>query len=68
MSKTYKVHNGLKYQPVKQYDADGLYRATEIIVSHTTEPYTAEAKASKWVRFKLLLQELGRGAAYAIRH
>ncbi len=68
MSKTYKVRNGLKYQPVKQYDADGLYRATEIIVSHTTEPDTAEVKASKWVRFKLLLQELGRGAAYAIRH
>ncbi len=68
MSKTYKVRNGLKYQPVKQYDADGLYRATEIIVSHTTEPDTAEARASKWIRFKLLLQELGRGAAYAIRH
>ena len=66
MSKTYKVRNGLKYQPVKQYDTNGVYRATEIIVSHTNEPDTAETSASKWVKFKLLLQELGRGAAYAI--
>jgi hypothetical protein len=68
MSKTYKVRNGLKYQPVRQYNPNGTYRATEIVVSPTSEPDTGETKASKWIRFKLILQELGRGAAYAIRN
>lgn len=68
MSKTYKVHNGLKYQPVRQYNPDGLYRATRIEVSVANEPDTPEIKASKWIRFKLFIQGLGRGAAYAIRH
>ena len=66
MSKTYKVRNGLKYMPVKQYNPDGTTKATRIEVVHTSEPDTPETKASRMIRFKLFLQDLGRGAAYAI--
>ena len=68
MPKSYKVRNGLKYQPVKQYNPNGTYRATEIKVTLTTEPDTDDTKASRWTRFKLFMQELGRGASYAINH
>ena len=64
MSKNYKVHNGLKYQPVKQYDAKGNYRATQIQVEYSDEADTP--KQSKRARFKLFLKDLARGAAYAI--
>jgi len=66
MSKNYKVRNGLKYQPVKQYNPNGTPRATRIEVSHTPEADTETTKASKRVRFKLFLKDLARGAAYAI--
>jgi len=68
MSKNYSVRNGLKYQPVKQYNPNGTFRATEIIVTNTIESDTTSAKASRLVRFKLFLKDLGRGAAYAINH
>lgn len=64
MSKNPKVHNGLKYIPVKQYDANGNYRATQIQVELSNEPDTP--KLGKRARFKLLLKDLARGAAYAI--
>ena len=68
MSKTYKVRNGLKYQPVKQYNPNGTYRATEIIVTKTIEADTdSEIKAPWGTRLKLFVQDLGRGAAYAIK-
>jgi len=66
MSKNYKVHNGLKYQPVKQYNPNGTVRATRIEVSHTNEPDIDTKKSSKLVRFKLFLEDLGRGAAYSL--
>ncbi len=68
MSKTYKVRNGLKYMPVKQYNPDGTTKATRIEVVHTSEPDTVEAKSSRLMRFKLLIQDLARGASYAINH
>lgn len=66
MSKNYKVRNGLKYQPVKQYNPNGTIRATRIEVSHTTEDDIDTKKASKRVRLKLFLKDLARGAAYAL--
>ena len=63
MSKSTKVRNGLQYQPVKQYNPDGSFRATRIEV---TIPQPAK-KLGKRARFKAFLQELGKGAAYAIR-
>ena len=64
MSKNNKVHNGLKYIPVKQYDSNGKYRATQIQVEYSNESDTP--KLSKRAKFKLLLKDLARGAAYAI--
>jgi len=66
MSKNYSVRNGLKYQPVKQYNPNGTFRATEIIVTPTIGSDTTNTKASRYTRFKLFIQNLGRGAAYAI--
>jgi hypothetical protein len=66
MSKNYKVRNGLKYMPVKQYNPNGTLRATRIEVAHTKEPDTPSKPSSRAVRFKLFLQDLARGAAYAL--
>ena len=70
MSKGYKVRNGLKYMPVKQYNPNGTVRATEIVVTKTIEPDTTNEvhRPSKWTRFKQFMGKLGRGAAYAISH
>ncbi len=68
MSKSYKVRNGLKYQPIKQTDQYGRTTATRIEVSYTTEPdsNTGEVKLRKRDRLKAFMEKLGRGAAYAM--